>query len=274
MLRVPASLSESARTDDPLLPVLQDPLCRAGQRDRTDRAAVRCAGCRHSWFQEPPALDLDTASRPAGRRAARPAPAAPAPRPEPPVPPSWTQTEPEPEPVQEQWAPTRGRAATAPGCGRSSRSSPRLLMVAGVVALQEFGLPAFGAAGRPAGAERQRADHHRPAGARAGWRAATTCSSCAARSPTPATRSSACRRSAPNCGTRRAGSSTAGRSRRRCATSSRAAASLQQRRAGRARRRAPAQPELRPDFVSLWLTTPRCRALCPENRSPLFRSAL
>src|SRR5689334_17173311 len=72
---------------------------------------VRCASCRYSWVQEPPALDLEVAPTPEQAAAEPPAPPAAAPRPAPPPPPSWTQPEPapeaapapEPEPVYQDW---------------------------------------------------------------------------------------------------------------------------------------------------------------------------
>jgi predicted Zn finger-like uncharacterized protein len=113
---------------------------------------VRCANCRYSWMQEPPALDLDTATT-AGQTAAAPrlpAPAAPAPRPEPPVPPSWAQAEPasepapepEPEAVHEEWAPGRRPRRNRAKMWTIIAIAAGLLMIAGVVALQVFGLPA------------------------------------------------------------------------------------------------------------------------------------
>src|SRR5688572_7443380 len=89
---------------------------------------VRCANCRYSWVQDPPALDLRTAAS-AGEAAAEPPvpppPPAAAPRPAPPPPPSWTQTEtaPEPEPV-EDWEPAR----------RPRRNRARLWTILAVIA--------------------------------------------------------------------------------------------------------------------------------------------
>ncbi len=114
---------------------------------------VRCANCRYSWVQDPPALDLRTtaSAEQAAIEPSAPAPPAAAPRPEPAPPPGWAptdaeaaaETEPETEPVQEEWdygrRPRRNRArmwtilAIIAG----------LLMVGAVVALQVFGLPDF-----------------------------------------------------------------------------------------------------------------------------------
>jgi predicted Zn finger-like uncharacterized protein len=103
---------------------------------------VRCANCRYSWVQEPPALDLDTAA-PAGLAVVEPPVPAPAPivRPEPPPPPSWTQAEPVPEPVQEDWPPARRPRRNRMKMWTVVAISVGLLMVAGIVALQVFGLP-------------------------------------------------------------------------------------------------------------------------------------
>jgi predicted Zn finger-like uncharacterized protein len=109
---------------------------------------VRCANCRYSWVQDPPALDLRTAASAEEAAAEPPVPAPVTPRPEPP-PPSWTRSEaeaepePEPEPVEEDWQPARRP--------RRNRARPwtilavvaGLLMVGAVVALQVFGLPEF-----------------------------------------------------------------------------------------------------------------------------------
>ena len=56
---------------------------------------VRCAKCKHSWFQEPPVLDLDEAPPPAPEPTPAPAPPPP-PSPPPPPPPA---PEPGPQPV-------------------------------------------------------------------------------------------------------------------------------------------------------------------------------
>ena len=193
---------------------------------------VRCANCRYSWLQDAPPLDLRTA---AAARAAAPvgsAPAAAAPRRDAAAA-DWAQPEPEPEPRPSsmRMEPAAGRGATGRGCGRSSPIVAGLLMVGAVVALQVFGLPELGAAHRPAGAERQCADHHRPAERRRLASGHDLLVRARRDHQSRPTRSSACRRSGPNCATRRTASSTAGRSRRRCATSGRAAAPLRQRRA-------------------------------------------
>ena len=106
---------------------------------------VRCANCRYSWVQDPPALDLKTAVS-ADETAAEPpvpAPPASAPRPGPPPPPSWTEAEPEPEPVQEDWAPSRRPRRNRAKMWTIIAVIAGLLMVGAVVALQVFGLPEF-----------------------------------------------------------------------------------------------------------------------------------
>lgn len=111
---------------------------------------VRCANCRYSWVQDPPALDLDTAPTPEEAAAEPPIPApAPAvadPRPEPPPPPSWTQqpeaaAEPEPASAYEDWEPGRRPRRNRTRMWTIIAIVIGLLMVAGVVALQVFGLP-------------------------------------------------------------------------------------------------------------------------------------
>ena len=109
---------------------------------------VRCANCRFSWVQDPPALDLETAAS-AEQAAAEPPvplPRAAAPRPEPPPPPSWTRPEeplPEPEsaPAHEEWEPGRRPRRNRARLWTIIAVIAALLMVAGVVALQVFGLP-------------------------------------------------------------------------------------------------------------------------------------
>jgi predicted Zn finger-like uncharacterized protein len=59
---------------------------------------VRCAKCKHSWFQEPPVLDLGEVAPPAPPPAPAPAPVAEAPPPPPPPPPAPA-PEPGPQPV-------------------------------------------------------------------------------------------------------------------------------------------------------------------------------
>lgn len=110
---------------------------------------VRCASCRYSWVQEPPALDLGTPAT-AAQSAAEPvvpAPPAATPRPVPPPPPNWAQNQvdaeptPEPEPVQEEWEPHRRPRRNRARMWTIIAIAAGLLMVAGVVALQVFGLP-------------------------------------------------------------------------------------------------------------------------------------
>ena len=107
---------------------------------------VRCANCRYSWVQEPPALDLGTPAPPGlASEPVVPAPAAAAPRPEPPAP-SWTrpaepEPEPDPEPVAEDWEPARRPRRNRAKMWTIIAIIAGLLMVAAVVALQVFGLP-------------------------------------------------------------------------------------------------------------------------------------
>ena len=103
---------------------------------------VRCAGCRFSWFQEPPPLDLKSvaeqalpASAAPMQRAAQPEPVAPPPRME------------MPPPFEEEPA------------GRPRRNPAKLwtiavivaaaLMTAAVLAIQYFGMPQLGQMGIP-----------------------------------------------------------------------------------------------------------------------------
>lgn len=108
---------------------------------------VRCASCRYSWVQEPPALDLEVAPTPEQAAAEPPVPAPPAAtsRPEPPPPPSWTQpealAEPEPGPVTDDWEPGRRPRRNRARMWTMIAIVVGLLMIAGVVALQVFGLP-------------------------------------------------------------------------------------------------------------------------------------
>lgn len=108
---------------------------------------VRCANCRYSWVQDPPALDLRTTPTPEQVATEPPVPAPPtaAPRPDTPPPPSWTQTEavPEPEAVTEDWEPGRRPRRNRTRLWTILAVVAGLLMVGGVVALQVFGLPEF-----------------------------------------------------------------------------------------------------------------------------------
>ena len=111
---------------------------------------VRCANCRYSWVQEPPALDLNTPPTPEQAAAEPPVPVpdAAAPRPEVPAPPSWTQTEEEPaaqpeaEAAYDDWEPGRKPRRNRARMWTIIAIVAGLLMVGGVVALQVFGLPA------------------------------------------------------------------------------------------------------------------------------------
>jgi predicted Zn finger-like uncharacterized protein len=116
---------------------------------------VRCANCRYSWVQEPPALDLEVAPTPEQAAAEPPVPAPPAaaPRTAPPPPPSWTQPEPapeaaptpepEPEPVYQDWEPGRRPRRNRAKLWTIVAVVAGLLMVGGIIALQVFGLPDF-----------------------------------------------------------------------------------------------------------------------------------
>jgi predicted Zn finger-like uncharacterized protein len=112
---------------------------------------VRCANCRYSWVQDPPALDLQTTATAAEAAAHPPVPAPPAaaPRPVPPPPPGWATTEPEagPEPQyaqpEDDWEPRRRPRRNRARMWTIIAIVAGLLMVAGVVALQVFGLPDF-----------------------------------------------------------------------------------------------------------------------------------
>jgi predicted Zn finger-like uncharacterized protein len=103
---------------------------------------VRCAACRHSWVQDPPPLDLRTTPTPE-QAAAEPAVPTPepasAPRSEPTPPPTWIP----PEPVQEDWDPGRRPRRNRARLWTILAIVLGLSMVAGVVALQVFGLPDF-----------------------------------------------------------------------------------------------------------------------------------
>ncbi len=130
---------------------------------------VRCANCRFSWVQDPPPLDLRTAAPPAPprppprRRAARRAAAA-----------AMARARPEPEPAYED---ERLPAAAQPGPAVDDRRHRRgALMIGAVAAIQVFGLPDLGQSFGIPVRDGQRARHHRPGRAAAGWRAATRCS--------------------------------------------------------------------------------------------------
>ena len=111
---------------------------------------VRCASCRYSWVQEPPALDLKTAATAEQAAAEPPQPAPPvaAPAP-PPPPPGWpisnagSEAEAEPAPPAEQWQPERRPRRNRARLWTIAAVITGLLMVGAVVALQVFGLPAF-----------------------------------------------------------------------------------------------------------------------------------
>ncbi|WP_324073797.1 MAG: zinc-ribbon domain-containing protein [Erythrobacter sp.] len=76
---------------------------------------VRCAKCKHSWFQEPPALELGETVE---QEAPAPAPPPPAPPPAPPPPVA------EPAPVAEQAAPVPEPAAPSINHWRTADAAP------------------------------------------------------------------------------------------------------------------------------------------------------
>ncbi|HEX8654684.1 MAG TPA: MJ0042-type zinc finger domain-containing protein [Allosphingosinicella sp.] len=109
---------------------------------------VRCAQCRHSWYQEPPPLDL-AAPHPPPRQAPAPAPGfvAPVPRPEPM--PRRAPPPPEPPPEPESYD------AFAPAPPFRARRNPArmwtllavlaaVLMSGAALAVHYFGVPGFG----------------------------------------------------------------------------------------------------------------------------------
>ena len=120
---------------------------------------VRCASCRHSWFQEPPPLDLVERAIQATPRAPDPVKPEP-PKPQPvaePAPPSFVpppivskpiEIKPAPEPTDSDYdafAPTppfRPRRNPAKRWTLAATVVAALLM-AGVVAVQFFGTPTF-----------------------------------------------------------------------------------------------------------------------------------
>ena len=94
---------------------------------------VRCAKCRHSWFQQPPSAPPAMA-----------APAAAAPAPAPPPPPADPAPAPPPEPVyaQEEGSYLHPRRNPAKRWTIAAIVAAAL-MTAAVVAINYFGLPAF-----------------------------------------------------------------------------------------------------------------------------------
>ena len=122
---------------------------------------VRCASCRHSWFQDPAPLDLIDGAVPATPPTApappAPAPPAPAPtveaEPAPPfVPPPTVPTPPEVVPTPDPVADDYDAFAPAPPFGPRRNPARRwtmaaviaaLLLTAGIAAVQFFGTPTF-----------------------------------------------------------------------------------------------------------------------------------
>ncbi|HEX8642220.1 MAG TPA: zinc-ribbon domain-containing protein [Allosphingosinicella sp.] len=104
---------------------------------------VRCAGCRHSWFQEP----ANAAAAPAPAPPAFAAPAREAPPP-PPSPPARRYAQPEPAPAETgldyadepPFRPRRNRAKL----WTIAAIVAAALMTAAILAVQYFGLPSFG----------------------------------------------------------------------------------------------------------------------------------
>ena len=107
---------------------------------------VRCAACRHSWFQEPPALELGANAK---LPLATPPPTATDQEIAPPPiqPPAWREPEPEPEPSYDAFAhappfkprvnPTRRWTIAAIGAA--------VLLISGAGAIQFFGTPTIAA---------------------------------------------------------------------------------------------------------------------------------
>ena len=113
---------------------------------------VRCASCRHSWFQEAGPLDLKTAavaeaspSAPA-RAEPRPAPAEAQAEPTPPrqwqeSPPATVEPEPIPDPyIDDGYRPRRNRAKL----WTILAIIAAILMIGAIAAIQYFGLPKIG----------------------------------------------------------------------------------------------------------------------------------
>ena len=113
---------------------------------------VRCASCRHSWFQEPAPLDLVERAA----QATPPAPAAqpashPAPQPAfvpPPVVPTPVAVVPEPDPTPEDYDPFAPTPPFRPRRNPAKRWTlaagiVAVLLLAGIVAVQFFGTPTF-----------------------------------------------------------------------------------------------------------------------------------
>jgi predicted Zn finger-like uncharacterized protein len=96
---------------------------------------VRCAGCRFSWVQDPPPLDLRTAAPPGSAMA--PAAAAPMPRDEPPP---WQPPEPGERREEPGFRPRRNPARKWTVIAVIAA----ILMVAAVVAIRFLGLPRIG----------------------------------------------------------------------------------------------------------------------------------
>ncbi len=92
---------------------------------------VRCAGCRHSWFQQP-ANEAAAAARPPAFAPAPPRSAAPPPR----APPPRDEAYAEPPPFRPRRNPARLWTIAA--------IVAAALMTAAIIAVQYFGIPAFG----------------------------------------------------------------------------------------------------------------------------------
>jgi len=96
---------------------------------------VRCAGCRHSWFQEPADAGAAAALGPAPPAFAAPDGLAP-----PPGPPIWGHHEPEPGLEEPVFRPRRNRARM----WTIAAIVAAALMIGAVVAIQYFGIPQLG----------------------------------------------------------------------------------------------------------------------------------
>ena len=190
MLRFVEHQLGGAPADDPLLPVLQDPLCRAGQRDRADRAQGALRQLPAQLVPGP------AAARPQDRRAGRAAAAPPRRSP---------RDEPRRRRRPAQPTPRRARAgrcsaakplpaAPQPGQAVDDRRDRRRRADDRRRAsrVQVFGLPdsASGSASRCR--RRARSTIERQARAGSGWRAATSCSTVRGEITNQTDRSSAC----------------------------------------------------------------------------------
>ncbi len=143
--------------DDPVLPVLQDTLCRAGQRDRADRpqgalrpiAASPGSRIRRRSTSRPPRRHPHSPPLPSRRRR-RAGPSRRPPRRR------------SPRPMAAPPTPISGRGAIRRGCGRSSPPSAGLLMVGRGGRDRSVRPARRRPVDRDPGEQRQHAQHHRP----------------------------------------------------------------------------------------------------------------